>query len=120
MKNAQVNHEQKVGEVNLVGKLTAEKVNEIGSDTLKMLNQLSQETDEVKILANFDKSVEFTIDGTVSAVKWMKIVSFDRLVMVMMSDKHRSTLEKITKLSGKSDIVKFANSKREALKFLDS
>ena len=115
-----MNQELKIGEVTLAGKLTSKKINEIGSDTLKMLNQLSQETDEVKIIANFDKSAEFTIDGTVSAVKWMKIVSFDRLVMVMMSDKLRSALEKITKLSGKSEIVKFAESKKEALKFLSS
>ncbi|MCA9388214.1 hypothetical protein KC644_00450 [Candidatus Berkelbacteria bacterium] len=118
MKNTHINHDLKIGEVTLSQELDADRINEIGSDTLKMIDKLSQEANEIKILAIFDQSAKFTIDGTASAVKWMNVVSFDCLVMVIGSAPLRAVLQKITDLSGKSECVRFVDSREEGLRLL--
>ncbi len=100
------------------GAQSAELMNKVIQDVLAIDNQLYESKGEVRVLTDVSKMGELDMSARLSAIRAMKLVSFDKIAIVGVSAGNRKVIDLITSMTGVGSRFGFFDKREDAESWL--
>lgn len=120
MKNnfAVLNREAGIIEINVAGPQTGETIDELAKQAARAGDEASAEFGRVCTMADARQMEGVSFEIEKAAVRALKVISFDRLAVVVDKQPLKQALETLVNLSGKGNIVHFYSDQDSARNWL--
>jgi hypothetical protein len=116
--SAVLDKEAGIIEICVAGPQTGESIDELARQAERAGDEASVKFGRVCTMADASEMEGVSLDIEKAAVRALKVISFDRLAVVVKKQPLRQALEAMVKLSGKGDIVHFYDDQTAARNWL--